>query len=315
MQRLASIDELYEFQKRLKQETDPQRLRVRICMTGCRAFGAVEVCNAFKSSIAEKGLQGKVDIIETGCHGFCARAPVAAIDPYGFFYQQIAPRDVPHIVEETLIKGKPVDKYIYQHPPTAELIPLEKDVPFYREQMKIVLRNCGQIDPTRMQDYIIRDGYLAIARVLSSMTPEDVIAEVQRSGLRGRGGAGFPTGSKWTFARKAAGDKKYLVCNADEGDPGAFMDRAVLEGDPHTVLEGMLIAAYAIGAQEGYIYVRAEYPIAVNHIKKAAADARSLGLLGEKILGTDFSFDVKIKEGDRERIQSTFREGNQADHR
>ena len=297
MQRLASIDKLYEFQKRLKQETDPQRLRVRICMTGCRAFGAVEVCNAFKQSIAEKGLQDKVDIIETGCHGFCARAPVAAIDPYGFFYQQIAPRDVPHIVEETLIKGKPVDKYIYQHPPTAELIPLEKDVPFYREQMKIVLRNCGQIDPTRMQDYITRDGYLAIARVLSSMTPEDVIAEVQRSGLRGRGGAGFPTGNKWTFARKAAGDKKYLVCNADEGDPGAFMDRAVLEGDPHTVLEGMLIAAYAIGAQEGYIYVRAEYPIAVNHIKKAAADARSLGLLGEKILGTDFSFDVKIKEG------------------
>jgi NADH:ubiquinone oxidoreductase subunit F (NADH-binding)/(2Fe-2S) ferredoxin/ferredoxin len=266
-------------------------------MTGCRAFGAVEVCNAFKNSIAEKGLQGKVDIIETGCHGFCARAPVAAIDPHGFFYQQIAPRDVPHIVEETLIKGKPVDKYIYQHPPTAELIPLEKDVPFYREQMKIVLRNCGQIDPTRIHDYITRDGYLAIARVLSSMTPEDVIAEVQRSGLRGRGGAGFPTGNKWTFARKAAGDKKYLVCNADEGDPGAFMDRAVLEGDPHTVLEGMLIAAYAIGAQEGYIYVRAEYPIAVNHIKKAAADARSLGLLGEKILGTDFSFDVKIKEG------------------
>ena len=297
MERLASIDKLYEFQKRLKQETDPQRLRVRICMTGCRAFGAVEVCNAFKNSIAEKGLQGKVDIIETGCHGFCARAPVAAIDPYGFFYQQIAPRDVPHIVEETLIKGKPVDKYIYQHPPTAELIPLEKDVPFYREQMKIVLRNCGQIDPTRIHDYITRDGYLAIARVLSSMTPEDVIAEVQRSGLRGRGGAGFPTGNKWTFARKAAGDKKYLVCNADEGDPGAFMDRAVLEGDPHTVLEGMLIAAYAIGAQEGYIYVRAEYPIAVNHIKKAAADARSLGLLGEKILGTDFSFDVKIKEG------------------
>jgi NADH-quinone oxidoreductase subunit F/NADP-reducing hydrogenase subunit HndC len=297
MERLTSIDKLYEFQKRLKQEADPRRLRVRICMTGCRAFGAVEVCNAFKQSITEKGLQEKVDIVETGCHGFCARAPVAAIDPYGFFYQQIALRDVPHIVEETLIKGKPVDKYIYQHPPTKELIPLEKDVPFYREQMKIVLRNCGQIDPTRMQDYITRDGYLAIAKVLSSMTPENVIAEVQRSGLRGRGGAGFPTGSKWTFARNSKGDKKYLVCNADEGDPGAFMDRAVLEGDPHTVLEGMLIAAYAIGAREGYIYVRAEYPIAVNHIKKAAADARALGLLGENILGTDFSFDVKIKEG------------------
>ena len=297
MEKLASIDKLYKFQKRLKQETDPQRLRVRICMTGCRAFGAVEVCNAFKNSIVENGLKGKVDIIETGCHGFCARAPVAAVDPYGFFYQQISPRDVPQIVQETLIGGTPVEKLMYQHPPTKELIPLEKDVPFYREQMKIVLRNCGQIDPTRINDYITRDGYLAIARVLSSMTPEEVIAEVQRSGLRGRGGAGFPTGNKWTFARNARGEKKYIVCNADEGDPGAFMDRAVLEGDPHTVLEGMLIAAYAIGAQEGYIYVRAEYPIAVNHIKKAAADARSLGLLGEKILGTDFNFDVKIKEG------------------
>jgi NADH:ubiquinone oxidoreductase subunit F (NADH-binding)/NAD-dependent dihydropyrimidine dehydrogenase PreA subunit len=174
---------------------------------------------------------------------------------------------------------------------------VEKDVPFYREQMKIVLRNCGQIDPTRMDDYLARDGYLAIARVLSSMKPDEVIEAVQQSGLRGRGGAGFPTGMKWKFARSAKGDVKYIICNADEGDPGAFMDRAVLEGDPHTVLEGMLIAAYAIGAQYGYIYVRAEYPSAVTHVKKAVADARALGLLGKNILGTDFDFDVKIKEG------------------
>jgi NADH:ubiquinone oxidoreductase subunit F (NADH-binding)/(2Fe-2S) ferredoxin/NAD-dependent dihydropyrimidine dehydrogenase PreA subunit len=297
MEKFISLAALDQYQKTLVQRLDPQRLRVRICMTGCRAFGAVEVRDAFIKAIAESGLQESVDIIETGCHGFCARAPVAAIDPYGYFYQQISPRDVPRIVQETLIRGNPVEKCIYRHPQTEELIPREKDVPFYREQMKIVLRNCGQIDPTRIDDYIVRDGYRAIAKVLSGMSSEAVIEEVKASGLRGRGGAGFPTGNKWQFARTARGDTKYIICNADEGDPGAFMDRAVLEGDPHTVLEGMLIAAYAIGAQEGYLYVRAEYPIAVNHLKKAVADARAMGLLGEKILGTDFSFDLKIKEG------------------
>jgi NADH:ubiquinone oxidoreductase subunit F (NADH-binding)/(2Fe-2S) ferredoxin/NAD-dependent dihydropyrimidine dehydrogenase PreA subunit len=297
MEKFISLAALDQYQKTLVQRLDPQRLRVRICMTGCRAFGAVEVRDAFIKAIAENGLQESVDIIETGCHGFCARAPVAAIDPYGYFYQQISPRDVPRIVQETLIRGNPVEKCIYRHPQTEELIPREKDVPFYREQMKIVLRNCGQIDPTRIDDYIVRDGYRAIAKVLSGMSSEAVIEEVKASGLRGRGGAGFPTGNKWQFARTARGDTKYIICNADEGDPGAFMDRAVLEGDPHTVLEGMLIAAYAIGAQEGYLYVRAEYPIAVNHLKKAVADARAMGLLGEKILGTDFSFDLKIKEG------------------
>jgi NADH:ubiquinone oxidoreductase subunit F (NADH-binding)/(2Fe-2S) ferredoxin/Pyruvate/2-oxoacid:ferredoxin oxidoreductase delta subunit len=297
MKKLSSIQDLQRLQETLLKGRDPRRLRVRVCMTGCRAFGAVEIRDAFKKSVAENGLAEKVDIVETGCHGFCARAPVAAIDPYGFFYQQISPKDVPQIVRESLMEGKPVEKLLYKHPQTSQPIPLEKEVPFYKEQMKIVLRNCGQIDPTRMEDYIVRDGYQAIGRVLSSMNPEDVIDEVVRSGLRGRGGAGFPTGNKWKFARNARGEMKYVVCNADEGDPGAFMDRAVLEGDPHTVLEGMLIAAYAIGAPKGYVYVRAEYPIAVTHIKKAAADARAAGLLGENILGTSFSFDVKIKEG------------------
>jgi NADH:ubiquinone oxidoreductase subunit F (NADH-binding)/(2Fe-2S) ferredoxin/NAD-dependent dihydropyrimidine dehydrogenase PreA subunit len=297
MKRLSSIDELQRLQETLSQGRDPHRLRVRVCMTGCRAFGAVEVRDAFKKAVKENGLQEKVDIVETGCHGFCARAPVAAIDPYGFFYQQISVKNVPQIVRESLMEGRPVEKLLYKHPQTGQPIALEKDVPFYKEQMKIVLRNCGQIDPTRIEDYIVRDGYLAIAKVLSSMRPEEVIEEVLRSGLRGRGGAGFPAGNKWKFARNAPGDVKYIVCNADEGDPGAFMDRAVLEGDPHTVLEGMLIAAYAIGAQQGYVYVRAEYPIAVVHIKKAVADAEAMGLLGENILGTPFSFKVKIKEG------------------
>jgi NADH:ubiquinone oxidoreductase subunit F (NADH-binding)/(2Fe-2S) ferredoxin/Pyruvate/2-oxoacid:ferredoxin oxidoreductase delta subunit len=297
MERLSSTEELQRLQQALLRKRDPNRLRVRICMTGCRAFGAIEVRDAFKRSIAENGLGEKVDIVETGCHGFCARAPVAAVDPYGFFYQQISPKDVPDIVKKTLIEGKPVDKCLYREHESAPPVPQEKDVPFYREQMKIVLRNCGRIDPTSIEEYIARDGYLAIAQVLSSMTPEGVIEQVIRSGLRGRGGAGFPTGNKWRFARNAKGDVKYIICNADEGDPGAFMDRAVLEGDPHTVLEGMLIAAYAVGAQHGYIYVRAEYPIAVTHVKKAVVDARAAGLLGRNILGTDFHFDVKIKEG------------------
>jgi NADH:ubiquinone oxidoreductase subunit F (NADH-binding)/(2Fe-2S) ferredoxin/Pyruvate/2-oxoacid:ferredoxin oxidoreductase delta subunit len=297
MERLSSIEELQRLQQALLQATDPQRVRVRICMTGCRAMGAVEVRDAFRKSIAENGLAEKVDIVETGCHGFCARAPVVAIDPHGFFYQQLSARDVPRIVEESLKKGEPVADFLYKDPQSEQPVSHEKEVPFYREQMKIVLRNCGQIDPTRIEDYIVRDGYTAMAKVLSSMTSEEVIEEVMRSGLRGRGGAGFPTGSKWKFARNAKGDAKYVICNADEGDPGAFMDRAVLEGDPHTVLEGMLIAAHAIGAREGYIYVRAEYPIAVTHVKKAVADAKALGLLGENILGTDFSFNIKIKEG------------------
>jgi len=297
MNRLSSIEELERYQRSILEGRDPNRVRVRICMTGCRAFGAVEVRDAFRRSIEEHGLSEKVDIVETGCHGFCARAPVAAIDPYGYFYQQISPKDVPQIVKETLIEGRPVEKVLYKEPTSGERIRHEKDVPFYRDQMKIVLRNCGRIDPTRMDDYIARDGYLAIAKVLGSMSPDDVIEEVIKSGLRGRGGAGFSTGTKWRFARNSKGDTKYVICNADEGDPGAFMDRAVLEGDPHTVIEGMLIAAHAIGASEGYIYVRAEYPIAVTHVKKAAADARAAGLLGKGILGTDFNFDVKIKEG------------------
>jgi NADH:ubiquinone oxidoreductase subunit F (NADH-binding)/(2Fe-2S) ferredoxin/NAD-dependent dihydropyrimidine dehydrogenase PreA subunit len=297
MEMLSSWDELQQLRKELSGAQDPQRLRVRICMTGCRAFGAADVRDAFRKAIDEKGLTDKVDIVETGCHGFCARAPVAAIDPYGFFYQQIAPKDVAGIVQASLVEGKPLEKLLYKDPETKQPIALEKDIPFYRDQMKIVLRNCGQIDPTRIEDYIARDGYLAFAKALCSMSPDQVIEEVIRSGLRGRGGAGFPTGNKWRFARNAQGDVKYVICNADEGDPGAFMDRAVLEGDPHTVLEGMLIAAYAIGARRGFIYVRAEYPIAVTHVKKAVADARAMGLLGENILGTDTSFDVEIKEG------------------
>jgi NADH-quinone oxidoreductase subunit F len=266
-------------------------------MTGCRAYGAEEARDAFLHEIRSRGLEEKVEIRETGCHGFCARAPVAAIDPLDIFYQQFSAEDVPEIVSETIEKGRIVDRIAYPDPLTQEAVPHRSDIPFYKGQTQIVLRNCGKIDPRSIEQYIARDGYAALSRVLSSMKPQEVVDEVKKSGLRGRGGAGFPTGVKWSFFAAARGGTKYLICNADEGDPGAFMDRAVLEGDPHSVMEGMLIAAYATGATHGYVYVRAEYPIAVEHLLIATKQARELGLLGENILGSGLSFDLTIKEG------------------
>ena len=295
LQRINEPKDLQDLRERLKRERDKDKVRVRICMTGCRAHGAEEIMKAFETEVKKKKLG--VEIVPTGCHGFCAQAPVLVVDPYGIFYGGISPEDVPEIVSQTVEKGKPVERLLYTDPASGKTILHARDVPFYRNQKKIVLRNCGEIDPTSILHYIERDGYAALAKVLTEMKPEAVIGELTSSGLRGRGGAGFPTGRKWSFARAASGDHKYMVCNADEGDPGAFMDRAVLEGDPHTVIEGMTIAAYAIGASEGYVYVRAEYPIAVEHLKKALQDAHDLGLLGENILGSGFSFRIKIKKG------------------
>jgi len=297
MEKLKTSEDLKSLRESILGEQDPNMIRVRICMTGCRAYGAMEIRDAFRSEIDERGLQDKVEIIETGCHGFCARAPVIAIDPQGIFYQQLTVEDVPEIVSETLVNGKVVERLVFETPGTDKRIPIADDVPFYKKQMKVVLRNCGMINPRNIMDYIARDGYAALSKVFSSMASEEVIESVKASGLRGRGGAGFPTGVKWGFARAAKGDTKYLICNADEGDPGAFMDRAVLEGDPHAVLEGMIIAAYAIGCQTGYMYVRAEYPIAVEHVKIAVQQAEELGLLGKNILGSGFNFEMKIKEG------------------
>jgi len=293
--RLTSLEDLARYRERVRQEHDPQRPRVRVCMTGCRAFGAVQVRDALAREIEEQGLAREVDLVETGCHGLCAGAPVLAVDPYGFFYQHVRPEDASDIVGTTLKSGAPLERLGYDVNGTRVID--REQVPFFRGQRFVVLRNCGQIDPTRVEDYIRRDGYAALARALSELSPEDVIEQVKASGLRGRGGAGFPTGRKWELARSSPGDKKYLICNADEGDPGAFMDRGVLEGDPHSVLEGMAIAAYAIGADEGYIYVRAEYPIAVRHLRIAIAQAEAMGLLGSSILGTDFGFTVRLKEG------------------
>jgi NADH-quinone oxidoreductase subunit F len=295
--RLSSLADLEKLREALRQSVNDEKICIRICMTGCRAYGAEEVRDAFLAEVRGRSLEEKVEIRETGCHGFCARAPVIVIDPLDIFYQQLSAQDVPTIMNETVLKGKVLDRFLYPHPLTGEKIVCTSQIPFYRGQTQIVLRNCGKIDPRSIEQYIIRDGYAALAMVLSSSSPDNVIEEVKKSGLRGRGGAGFPTGLKWSFAKASPGKIKYLICNADEGDPGAFMDRAVLEGDPHSVIEGMLIAAYAIGAQAGYVYVRAEYPIAVEHLKIAVAQARSLGLLGENILGSDFSFILNIKEG------------------
>lgn len=297
MNKLRSPEDLESLRNSIVQSQDPDKIRVRICMTGCRAYGAEELRDAFMQEIEKADLQGKVDLVETGCHGFCARAPVAAVDPMGIFYQQLTPADVPEIVSETLIKGNVVERLVYSDPETGKKYPLTNDVPFYKKQVRVVLRNCGMIDPKNIMHYIGRGGYSALSKTLTEMTPQEVIDEVKTSGLRGRGGAGFTTGIKWELARAAKGDEKFIVCNADEGDPGAFMDRAVLEGDPHSVLEGMLIAAYAIGAQIGYVYVRAEYPIAVEHVEIAVKQMEELGLLGDNILGSDFSFRILIMQG------------------
>ncbi|KAB2836636.1 MAG: NADH-quinone oxidoreductase subunit NuoF [Candidatus Brocadia sp.] len=295
MKHLKTPDDLSQYKKSLEAKHRPDTTRIFICATGCRALGAEEVCKAFKNEIAKQSLAGKIEIVETGCQGLCTRAPVLTIEPLGIFYGRVTETDVPEIISRTIQKGEIIDRLCYSE--AGKRIPYVRDIPFYSKQKKIVLKNCGSIDPRNIDEYILRDGYAAFAKALTSMTQEKVIDEIKNSGLRGRGGAGFPTGIKWESVRNAPGDIKYLVCNGDEGDPGAFMDRAVLEGDPHSVIEGMLIGAYAIGAKKGFIYVRAEYPIAVEHLKIAIEQARILGLLGENILGTPFSFDLEIKMG------------------
>lgn len=271
---------------------------ILICAGGaCISSGEISVKEALQREIRKYGLDEVVRIVETGCMGACSLGPLMVIYPEGVFYQKLTPQAAEKIVQEHLLKGRIVQEYLYKMP-TGEAVPEAMDkLPFFARQVKIATRNVGYIDPANIEEYIARDGYFALTKVLTEMTPEQVIEEIKRSGLRGRGGAGFPTGLKWELTRKAKGDRKYVVCNADEGDPGAFMDRSILEGDPHTVLEAMAIAGYAIGAQQGYIYVRAEYPLAIERLQIAIAQAREYGFLGKSILGTDFSFDIEIRIG------------------
>ena len=265
--------------------------------TGCHATGSQEVKAALENEVKKQGLDQEIRIIETGCNGFCAQGPVLLVQPEGIFYQKLKKDDIPHLVEEHFLKGRPVEKLFYKEPASAETIPGMDDIPFYAKQQLIVLKNRGLIDPESIDEYIAGDGYMAAAKALLEMTPEDIVGELKTSGLRGRGGAGFPTGLKWEFASKETADLKYVLCNADEGDPGAFMDRSVLEADPHALLEGMLIAARAIGASRGYIYCRAEYPLALRRLGIAISQAREYGLLGENILDSGFDFDLEVYQG------------------
>jgi len=274
------------------------RMDLLLCSgTGCQASGSLEVRDALKKELARHKLESEIRIIETGCNGFCAQGPVMIVQPEDIFYQKLTAEDIPHLVEEHFLKGRPVKKLFYKEPASAETIPSMDDIPFYAKQKLIVLKNRGIIDPENIDEYIARDGYVGLGKALLEMTPEEIIREVKTSGLRGRGGAGFPTGVKWEFAHKAGGDVKYALCNADEGDPGAFMDRSVLEADPHAVLEGMIIAGKAIGARQGYIYCRAEYPLAIKRLNIAIRQARDYGLLGKDILGSGHDFDIEIYQG------------------
>ncbi len=274
------------------------RVQVLLCAGGsCISSGTQSVREAFEASLVAHDLADEVEIITTGCMGMCEVGPIAIVYPEGVFYQKVKAADAEEIVSEHLLKGRVVERLFYRKPSTQELIQAISDIDFFKLQHKIALRNCGQIDPERIQEYIAMDGYVALGKALTEMTPQGVLDEIKQSGLRGRGGAGFPTGIKWSAAAAETSDIKYVVCNADEGDPGAFMDRSILEGDPHSVLEAMSICGYAIGARQGYIYVRAEYPLAIERLEKAIVQARELGMLGTDIFGSGFDFDIEIRMG------------------
>jgi NADH-quinone oxidoreductase subunit F len=286
----------YSVAKKAAGQADKQKTILVCHGTGCVSGKAFEIREALEKEVARLKLKD-VAVDFTGCHGFCQQGPIAVVEPEGIFYTKVTVDDVPEIVQSHLRDGKPVARLFYHDPVTDEAIPYHKDVTFYKQQTRIILRNCGVINPERIEDYIKTGGYDSLRKVLKEMTPQQVIDEVKASGLRGRGGAGFSTGQKWEFCAKAPGDQKYMICNADEGDPGAFMDRSTMEGDPHTVIEGMTIAAYAIGASEGYIYIRAEYPLAVQRVRLALKQAEEKGFLGDKVLGSKFSFHLHVKEG------------------
>ena len=297
MMKLRNPGELDAHRKSILGRRDFGRRWISLCVgTGCIATGADRVAATLRRELEKSNLKN-VQVRETGCPGFCERGPLMVIHPQGILYQNVKPENVPDIVKRTLKAGEVIAELVYEDPATNRRVELEKDIPFYSRQMRLILGSNPLVDPTSVEDYFAIGGYAALARVLGGMTPAQVIEEVKRSGLRGRGGAGFPTGVKWETTRRARGRVKYVVCNADEGDPGAFMNRSVLEGNPHCVLEGMIIGAFAIGAREGFIYVRNEYPLAVKNATSAVQQARDLGLLGSNILGSGFDFDLCIVRG------------------
>lgn len=265
--------------------------------TGCRAANSMPIIDSLKAEIKNAGLEDTVSVSLTGCFGFCAQGPIVKVHPDNVFYVKVNADDAKEIVQEHLVKGNVVDRLLYLEASENKKVHASEDISFYKQQMRIALHNCGYINPEKVEDYIANDGYLTLGKCITELTPEQVIEEVKVSGLRGRGGAGFPTGIKWEATRKSISDQKYVVCNADEGDPGAFMDRSILEGDPHKVLEAMAICGYAVGSDTGYIYIRAEYPLAIERLQLAISQAKNLGLLGNNILGTDFNFNIELKYG------------------
>jgi len=299
MKKIKSPEELEQFRSEIQAGRDPKTTCIAICAgTGCLALGSDKIIAAFKDEISKQGLDAEVATIrETGCPGFCEQGPIVVIYPEEICYLRVAEKDVPEIISKTVINKEVIERLAYKDPTSNERIIKDFDIPFYKKQKRYIIGNNIHIDPRSIEDYIATNGYSALSKVLFNMSQENVIEEVTKANLRGRGGAGFPAGLKWKATRKAKGEPKYLICNADEGDPGAFMDRAVLEGTPHSVLEGMVIGSYAIGCHEGYIYVRNEYPLAVENITIAIEKARELGLLGKNIMGSGFDFDVLIVRG------------------
>lgn len=269
--------------------------------TSCYSSGGPDIYDNLVEQLKENELEQNTRLIQTGCFGFCEKGPIVVVyredNPGGVFYCQVKPEDSQRIVKEHLSNGEIVEDLLYEEPKTGEKIPEYENMGFYKYQQRVALKNCGRIQPYKIREYIARDGYQALGEIVTNLTPEEVIEKIKTSGLRGRGGGGFPTGVKWELTRQAQGSPKYVICNADEGDPGAFMDRSILEGDPHSVIEGLAIAAYAIGAEEGYVYVRAEYPLAVDRLEKAIKEAKELELLGENIFGSDFNFNLEIRVG------------------
>jgi NADH-quinone oxidoreductase subunit F len=298
IKKISSVDALHRLQEEIKQQAQTDKACITICTgTGCLAYGTQKLVDAFTAEIETQQLHDKVALRTSGCHGFCERGPMVVIHPQNIFYERVKLADAPKIIEQTVKNGETIDHLLYKDPATGEKIVHENEVPFYKKQMRLVFGMNGQIDPTRLEDYLAIGGYSAMAKGLSEMKPEAIIETIKTAHLRGRGGGGFPTGWKWEATRNAQGDPKYIICNADEGDPGAYMDRSLLEGNPHLILEGMVIGAYAVGSNHGYIYVRNEYPLAVKNITLAIETARKTGLLGDDILGTGFSFDVTINRG------------------
>jgi NADH-quinone oxidoreductase subunit F len=295
--KLKSPGDLEALRSSILKQRDPAKPCITICNgTGCQAYGSKSIVAAFQDEVKKQKLEDKVDVKAIGCPGFCERGTMVVIKPKDIFYQRVRPKDVPEIITETIVKGGVVNRLLYTDRATNEKVNKEGDVPFYKKQMRLIIGNNGLIDPTVIEDYLAISGYTALAKALKMM-PENIIEEVKKSGLRGRGGAGFPTGSKWESTRNAHGNIKYVICNAEEGDPGAFVNRSLMEGNPHSVLEGMIIGAYAIGSHEGYIYIRNGYTLATRHMRLALEQAEAYGLLGDNILGSGFSFNIKIKRG------------------